>query len=89
MTSIRQGFFFPNAENSFRSFSLRSSNRDAGPDMFLVGTLLLIFDIFPAGYLHAYTHKYPIPPIKPTVIVVASKLEKNLTNVGRKRVVKL
>jgi hypothetical protein len=86
MTSIRQGFVFPNPENSFRSFSPRSSNRDAGPDMFLVGTPLLIFDIFPVGYLHAYTHKYPIPPRKPAVIVVASKLEKNLTNPGRKSV---
>ena len=36
--------------------------------------------------MHAYTRKYPIPPIKPAVIVVASKLEKNLTNPGRKSV---
>jgi hypothetical protein len=32
------------------------------------------------GYLFAYTRKYPIPPKKPAVIVVASKLETNLTN---------
>ena len=36
--------------------------------------------------MHAYTREYPIPPIKPAVIVVASKLEKNLTNPGRKSV---
>jgi hypothetical protein len=82
-------FFFPNPESSFRSFSPRNSNRDAGPDSFSSEPPLLSFDIFPVGYLPAYTHKYPIPPIKRAVIVVAAKLERNLTNPVRKSVGRL
>jgi hypothetical protein len=81
-----RAFFFQNPENSFRSFSPRNSNRDAVPTCISSGPSLLSFDSPRVGYLHAYTHKYPIPPIKHAVIVIASKPEKNLTNPGRKSV---
>jgi len=34
-----RAIFFQNPENSFRSFSPRNSNCDAGPDMPFVGTI--------------------------------------------------
>ena len=73
--------FFPNPENSFPNFSLRSRKRDAGPDMLSVRAFLIeLLDCFRVGYLFAYTRKYPIPPKKPVVTVVASKLETYMKN---------
>jgi hypothetical protein len=57
--------------------------------MLFVGALPVEhLDCFRAGYLFAYTHKYPIPPKKSEVIAMAPKLETYLTkqrgNIERK-----